>query len=540
MNVVVVHLSGDAARAQELLTARYDAPEITPLARSVLETGGFGRRLAAVRSRRPDVFAVITESVDWQYGQLPLMLFGALAGARESLIIDTRGGARSGTRWGLLVTSPFRIAAACLRGRLGVRRARRVLEQLEETIAAKPAPPPPNADVTAELVYLRATPAPGTQPGGASSHIRGVVKALSALGAKIRFISNDEIAALEKTDLTFERIAPSPDIMPRSAFDICNGLKFSESAVELIMGSAASLIYQRYVRFSYAGVETSLRARVPLFLEYNGSEVWIGRHWDKVEDLHLLERYERLNLAAADRIFVISDVERNNLLAAGVPAEKLVVNPNGVDTEEFKPGIGRSGERRELAIGPDTVLVGFVGSFGPWHGVLTLADAIALTRRDLDIRFLLIGDGSLRAEVQDRLKASGDLDRVIFTGTVAHDRVPGLLDACDILVSPHVPLADGSEFFGSPTKLFEYMAMGKGIVASRLGQIGEVLEDGVTAILVGPGNAKELSAAVERAATDGELRTRIGGAARAAAIARHTWRRNAQNILDEFAALKAR
>ena len=54
--------------------------------------------------------------------------------------------------------------------------------------------------------------------------------------------------------------------------------------------------------------------------------------------------------------------------------------------------------------------------------------------------------------------------------------VPSLLDACDILVSPHVPLDAGAEFFGSPTKLFEYMAMGKGIVASRLGQIGEVLQ----------------------------------------------------------------
>ena len=61
-------------------------------------------------------------------------------------------------------------------------------------------------------------------------------------------------------------------------------------------------------------------------------------------------------------------------------------------------------------------------------------------------------------------------------GAVAHDRVPALLDACDILVSPHVPLDARRGFFGSPTKLFEYMAMGKGIVASRLGQIGEVLQ----------------------------------------------------------------
>src|SRR5204863_4239865 len=134
--------------------------------------------------------------------------------------------------------------------------------------------------------------------------------------------------------------------------------------------------------------------------------------------------------------------------------------------------------------------------FGPWHGVLALADAIALTPKAANVHFLLIGDGSLRAEVESRLRASGDLDRVTFTGVVTHDHVPVLLDACDILVSPHVPLADGSEFFGSPTKLFEYMAMGKGIVASRLAQIGDVLIDGETALLVEPGNEAQLSHAV--------------------------------------------
>ena len=102
----------------------------------------------------------------------------------------------------------------------------------------------------------------------------------------------------------------------------------------------------------------------------------------------------------------------------------------------------------------------------------------------------MVGSGSLHAEVERQLETETRAGRVIFTGEVAHGRVPALLDACDILVAPHVPLADGSEFFGSPTKIFEYMAMGKAIVASRLGQIGEVLTDQETALLVEPGNVK--------------------------------------------------
>jgi glycosyltransferase involved in cell wall biosynthesis len=250
--------------------------------------------------------------------------------------------------------------------------------------------------------------------------------------------------------------------------------------------------------------------------------------------LSLLERFERLNLDAAARIFVVAEVERRNLLRAGIADEKIVVNPNGVDTEEFRPDVGGVAVRRELGVAADETLAGFVGTFGPWHGVLTLADAIALLPADSRVRFLLIGAGRLRDEVQRIVCAAGKEQQVIFAGHVRHERVPALLDACDMLLSPHVPLEDGSEFFGSPTKLFEYMAMGKGIVASRLGQIGEVLEDQETALLTEPGNARELADAILWLARSRELREQLGVAARATAIAKHTWQQNAQRVLGVF------
>ena len=122
-------------------------------------------------------------------------------------------------------------------------------------------------------------------------------------------------------------------------------------------------------------------------------------------------------------------------------------------------------------------------------------------------------------------------------GAVAHGRVPALLDACDILVSPHVPLDAGAEFFGSPTKLFEYMAMGRGIVASRLGQIGEVLQHEETALLVDPGNVEQLTGAILRLTTSPQLRERLGAAARRTAVERHTWKHNAQRVIDAYRAL---
>jgi glycosyltransferase involved in cell wall biosynthesis len=533
MKIVLVTLSGDAETGRSALSELYPDAAIVELQRSAIEKGTMLERLAALRAERPDIFAVMTESIAWQYGQEALMLFGALAGAGESVIIDARGGLRRAGRVGLLATAPAMIARGFARGRTAFRRAARRLGRLEGQISSAATYAAARRDPAGpiSITYLRATPATGTQPGGATSHINGVVNGLLSLGSKITFISNDEIAGLDKSQVDFNLIGPEAGIMPRAAFDVHNGSNFSERAAEMIVASPPDFIYQRYCRFSWAGVEASIRTGVPLFLEYNGSEVWIGKHWDRTEKLGLLERCERLNLRAATKIFVISEVERDNLLAAGVDADKIVVNPNCVDTDTFRPGIGGEAERAKLGILDATILVGFVGSFGPWHGVLALADAIALIPKDANIHFLLIGDGSLRGEVERKLRETGDLARVTFTGVVKHDRVPVLLDACDILVSPHVPLADGSKFFGSPTKLFEYMAMGKGIVASALGQIGDVLSHGDTALLVEPGNSMQLADAIITMAREHDLRERLSIAARQAAEAKHTWSKNAQTVL---------
>jgi glycosyltransferase involved in cell wall biosynthesis len=252
----------------------------------------------------------------------------------------------------------------------------------------------------------------------------------------------------------------------------------------------------------------------------------------------LLERFERLNLDAAARIFVVSEVERRNLLRARVADEKIIVNPNGVDTERFRPGIGGESVRREFGIGDDEILAGFVGTFGPWHGVLNLAEAITLLPRDCGVRFLLVGAGRFREEVEHLIQDAGRAQQVIFTGHVRHDRVPVLLDACDILLSPHVPLEDGSEFFGSPTKLFEYMAMGKAIVASRLGQIGDVLTNEENGLLIEPADSAQLADAILRLRESADLRTRLGAAARQTAVEHHTWKQNAQKVIDEYERLR--
>lgn len=151
-----------------------------------------------------------------------------------------------------------------------------------------------------------------------------------------------------------------------------------------------------------------------------------------------------------------------------------------------------------------------------------------------NIHFLLIGDGPLKSDMEKRI---GHYENVTFTGQVPYSDIQYYLAICDILVSPHNPQADGREFFGSPTKLYEYMAMGKGIVASDLGQIGQVLENGKTAILVEPGNVEELVDGMLKLVKDKELRKNLGLNAREKVIAEHTWKRNVEKVIEALSSL---
>jgi len=122
----------------------------------------------------------------------------------------------------------------------------------------------------------------------------------------------------------------------------------------------------------------------------------------------------------------------------------------------------------------------------------------------------------------------------VFTGLVRQEQTPGLLAACDLCVAPHVANSDGSPFFGSPTKLFEYLAAGRAVIASRLGQLGEVLEHDRNAWLVPPGDPAALAEAIVRLARDPALRARLGREGLADARGKHGWDSHVARILERL------
>ena len=279
-------------------------------------------------------------------------------------------------------------------------------------------------------------------------------------------------------------------------------------------------------------------------LEYNGSEIWVQRHWGKpLKYEKLSERIELLNLRGADLIVVVSDPIKDQLVTQGIVADKILVNPNGVDPKVYSPDVDGSGIRSQYALGGKTV-IGFIGTFGKWHGAEVLAEAFGRLLKESpeyqnQVRLLMIGDGPMMPRVKEKLLKFEVADLCRLTGFISQNEGPLYLAACDILVSPHLPNSDGTPFFGSPTKLFEYMAMGKGIVASDLDQIGEILKHGHSAWMVKPGDVRSLTGGLKVMVDDEETRKRLGKAARSEVMARYTWQCHTARIMNKLFTLSS-
>jgi glycosyltransferase involved in cell wall biosynthesis len=388
------------------------------------------------------------------------------------------------------------------------------------------------------LLYVRPMVGIPTAVGGSVTHTHEVVRALVEVGVDVEALTTDPLiagTAGQHPDVRWTTL-PVPRIFRAIPPSLALGGDLVLVRAGLRSARAADAVYQRHTRFSLAGALLGALARRPFVVEYN-SPADFFRTSPAAFSGHR-RRCEQAVLQSAARIVVVSDAARRLLVAQGVAAERIVVNPNGVDVGRFQGG--GAGEREALGISDDEIVLGFVGSFGPWHGAPVLAEAFArLAPEDPRLRLLLIGDGEERPATAEILETAGVADRAIFVGNVAPERVARLLDAADVLVSPHVPLAGNVEFFGSPTKLFEYMAAGQAIVASSLGQIGDILEDGRSAVLVEPGSADDLVRGLLVAIGDPELRGRLGAEARRAAETEHSWHRNATRLTEIPALLRA-
>ena len=202
-------------------------------------------------------------------------------------------------------------------------------------------------------------------------------------------------------------------------------------------------------------------------------------------------------------------------------ARRVEVIPNAISPDRFPA--------RPVASGPFTI--GFVGSLKPWHDVGTALAALGLLRDGPvpEARMLIVGDGPERARLTKIAQEAGLADAVLFAGAIPHEEVPSMVAQMHVGLAPYG--AEG-EFYFSPLKLYEYMAAGLAVVASRVGHLPDVVSEGRTGLLTPPGDAAALAAALARLAASPEMRGALGSAARAEVLEQRTWNRVAERVLQ--------
>ena len=401
------------------------------------------------------------------------------------------------------------------------------------------------------ILYLRTVFWFGLKAGGSVGHTSGVINALSK-HIQVDVVSNDSLADVQP-NLTII----SPGLLKLIPFRL-GEVFYSFALIKKLKKKIRDCnnIYHRYSGLSFAAAYLSRKNNVPLVLEFNSSDAWMLRHWSKQSFLltSILARVvnllkipivtyiEQYNSKNASLIIIPSAPLKEKLIKKGISEKKILINPNGVDPQTYSPSISGYQIRAKYRLENHNV-IGFIGTFAQWHGVVEMARSIELffqlNRENInEVKFLLVGDGKLMPTVKKIIDRSGCRDNVIFTGLIAQSKGPKHLAACDILLSPHIKNPDGSKFFGSPTKLFEYMAMGKAIIASNLDQIGEVLEHENTAYLVEPGNIKQLADAMQLLIADSKLRKKLGKNARTKVVKKYTWDKHVEKILARLNEIK--
>jgi len=397
------------------------------------------------------------------------------------------------------------------------------------------------------VLYLRTVYWFNLTSGGSVGHTAGVINSLSKK-VGLTIISNDKLTGIQEEVHIIKPVCLK--IFPPGYNEFLYNYRLKSSLMHYIKD--ADFIYQRYSGFSFIGANLAKKTSKTFVLEFNSSDVWKLKNWSgerniirkifkilikRIFFLPVVKRIEEYNLKNASLIVVVSEVLKKQLLDRGIQESKILVNPNGVDIQRYKPTVSGREVREKCKINSNETVIGFIGTFGQWHGVLEMAHAIVLFFQKYElqnVKFLLIGKGTLLNDTVKIITDAGLNDNVIFTGQVPQEEGPEYLAACDILLSPHIPNPDGTKFFGSPTKLFEYMAMGKAIIASNLFQIGEILTHRETGLLTEPGSIEELTRAMFDLINDKELRERLGENARKQAEKSHTWDKHVENILERI------
>ncbi len=287
------------------------------------------------------------------------------------------------------------------------------------------------------------------------------------------------------------------------------------------------VIYERFSLFLLAGIWVARQSKTPLLLEVN-APLFEERARNDGLVLHRLGRWAQgLIWRSADAVLPVTHVLARSVTEYGVPMSRITVIPNGINPKQFNAVIipDRARDTNE------PLVIGFIGFIRAWNALDRIVDFIA---NKPNLTLLIVGDGPARADLEAQAAKLGIGDRVHITGVVGRDDVARHIAAFDIAVLP------GITPYSSPLKLFEYMVLGRTILAPDSENIREILTHGEDAFLFNPARPRALEDALTQIIAFPELRQHMGRAAKAKIVsAGLTWQHNADRVARLAARLLA-
>ncbi len=287
------------------------------------------------------------------------------------------------------------------------------------------------------------------------------------------------------------------------------------------------LVIHRPAVYDFAAAHVARRLRAPLVLyldahveserAFRAESYWRGLHTHSVRALG----------RSAAAIATPSRPVAAYYIGLGIPADKIVILRNGISERHVRMGLEVTATHPPLRDGARCT-VGFVGSLSPWHGVDLLLEAIRRLTGDAHtrdtprpaavraFRLVIVGRGTEYDTLRAQAQAMGLGDTVEWRGALSHDDAVRAMGEFDIAVLPNTLPT------GAPMKLAEYAAMGRPIIAPDLPNIRDMFTEGTEIVLVRPGDAGALAAAIRRLADNPPGAQRLGRAAQAR-VSRHTW-----------------
>jgi glycosyltransferase involved in cell wall biosynthesis/ubiquinone/menaquinone biosynthesis C-methylase UbiE len=403
--------------------------------------------------------------------------------------------------------------------------------------------------VSGQGVYLRTDFWARITSGGSYGHTCYVAKELAATTERFVCFMGSRFDMLDEYGL-HQVVLPRPSETSNETDLLAAHWHYYPLLKIALQAIRPAYIYERLCQANFCGAMLSRELGIPYLVEYNGSEISMSRSFGGVGLTHerVFIEAEDVAFKQATMITVVSQVLKESLIERGVDAAKILVNPNGADPQAYAPlpADAKRTLRAELGFTDSDRVIGFTGTFGGWHGVDVMASALPkICERAPHAKFLLIGDGTHKRLVDEAVVLNGLDPRVKSMGRVPQREGARLLAACDMYVSPHSSHMVDSRFFGSPTKLFEYMAMGEGIVGSDLEQLGDVLSPALRvtdltrpdlvvtderAVLCTPGDVDEFVEAVVALVDRPAVCAALGRHARQAVFASYSWQRHVQNV----------